>query len=292
MQKITPFLWFNNNVEEAVNFYTAAFKNSKIVSMHRAGNGLPGEKGQVFTATFRLADHEFYALNGGPKYSFTPAVSFMVNCETKEETDDLWKNLSEDGMVLMPLSKYPFSEKFGWVQDKFGLSWQLNFTGSQQKITPFLMFVKEQNGKAEEAINFYTSLFQNSDILRMARYEAGEMGTEGTLKHAAFSLAGEAFMAMDSSMEHHFTFTPAISFFVNCKTQEEVDFFWEKLSEGGREDRCGWLADKYGVSWQIIPDTLGKLMYDSDRVKSKRVMDAMLKMDKIDIKGLQEAYDH
>jgi predicted 3-demethylubiquinone-9 3-methyltransferase (glyoxalase superfamily) len=291
MQKITPFLWFNNNVEGAVNFYTSIFKNSSVVSMHRAGPALPGEKGKVFTATFHLADQEFYALNGGPMYKFTPAISFFVNCETQEEIDNLWDKLREGGMVLMPLSKYPFSEKFGWVQDQFGISWQLNLTGHQQKISPFLLFVKEQHGNAEEAMRFYTSLFKNANILRIAHFEAGERGAEGTVKHGAFSLDGVEMMAMDSNMEHAFTFTPALSFFVNCTSQEEVDFFWDKLSEGGKKDRCGWLVDKYGVSWQIIPDTLGKLMYDKDPVKSKRVMDAMMKMNKLEIKGLQEAYD-
>jgi len=290
-QKIIPFLWFDGKVEDAVNFYTSTFKNGKILSMHRAGNGMPGEKGDVFTSTFQLAGLEFYALNGGPQFKFTPAISFFVNCETGEEIDSLWKKLSEGGMALMPLDKYLFSQKFGWIQDKFGLSWQLNFTGSEQKITPFLMFVKEQNGKAEEAMNLYTSLFKNSSILRVSHYGAGERGTEGTVNHAAFSLEGEQFMAMDSNMDHQFTFTPATSFFVNCYTQEEVDFFWEKLSEGGKKDRCGWLVDKCGVSWQIVPTALGKLMYDKDPVKSARVMQAMMKMDKLIIKDLEEAYN-
>lgn len=291
MQKITPFLWFNNNVKEAINFYTSAFTNSKIISMHRAGNGIPGENGSVFSATFQLAGKEFYALNGGPKFSFTPSISFMVNCEKQEEIEDLWNKLSEGGMILMPLNKYPFSEKFGWVQDKFGLSWQLNLTSGKQAIIPFLMFANEQQGKAEEAINLYRSLFKNSGILRIAHYSAGEPGDEGTVKHAAFTLDGIEFMAMDSNQKHSFNFTPAISFFVNCHTQEEVDYFWDKLSEGGKEEMCGWLKDKYGISWQIIPDTLGKLMYSSEPVKSKRVMDAMMKMKKIVIKDLQDAYD-
>ena len=292
MQKITPFLWFNNNVEEAVNFYTSVFKNSKIGKMNRSpGDGTTGQAGKVFMATFQLAGQEFYALNGGPMFSFTPAISFYVNCETQEETDELWGKLGDGGQVFMPLNKYPFSEKYGWVQDKFGLSWQLNFTGAGQTITPLLMFVKEQNGKAEEAMKFYVSLFKNSEVLMVSHYRAGQGGTEGTVNHGSFSLDGVPFMAMDSSGDHKFTFTPATSFFVSCTMQEEIDFFWEKLSEGGRKDRCGWLSDKYGVSWQIIPTALGELMYVKDPVKSKRVMQAMMKMNKIEIKGLQEAYD-
>jgi len=291
MQKITPFLWFNDNLEEAMNFYTSIFKNSKVVDVRRSGDGMPGEKGKIFTATFQLQGQEFYALNGGPHFMFTPAISFFVNCETPEEIDALWKKLGESGIVFMELNKYPFCEKFGWVQDKFGISWQLNLTHTKQKITPFLMFVKEQQGKAEEAINFYTSLFKNSEILRVAHYGVGEGGAVGTVKHAAFLLNGNEFMAMDSNREHPFTFTPAISFFVDCKTQDEVDYFWDKLSRGGRTDRCGWLTDKYGVSWQIIPSALGELLGDPDPTKAKRVMDAMLKMTKIQIKGLKEAYE-
>ncbi len=289
MQKIIPFLWFNDNAEDAVNFYTSIFKDAKVTGMNRSGEVLPGEKGKLFTATFQLAGQGFYALNGGPMFSFTPAVSLFVNCETEQEIDELWKKLSQEGKILMELSKYPFSEKFGWVQDKFGLSWQLNLTHTSQKVTPFLMFVKEQNGKAEEAIHFYNSVFQHSDIVGIARYGPGQGGEEGTIVHAEFTLDGQSFMAMDSNGDHAFSFTPALSFFVNCTTQEEVDYFWEKLSEGGGKDRCGWIWDKYGVSWQIVPTILGELLYHSDPLRAKRVMQAMLKMTKLNIKELQEA---
>jgi predicted 3-demethylubiquinone-9 3-methyltransferase (glyoxalase superfamily) len=290
MQKINPFLWFNGNVEEAVNFYAGAFSNSEIVSMHRAGSGLPGEKGKVFTATFRLLGFEFYALDGGPMYGFTPAISFFINCETIAETNELWQKLGDGGKELMPLGKYPFSEQFGWVQDKFGLSWQINLDKSKVKIAPFLMHISEKEGKAEEAIRLYTSLFKNSEILGIEYRGPGEEGIEGSVKRSSFILDGVNFRAFDSNTGHKFGFTPAISFFVKCQTQEEVDFFWEKLSEGGRKDRCGWLTDKFGVSWQIIPDALMQLLYDKNPAKSKSVMDAMMKMTKIEIKGLEEAW--
>lgn len=191
----------------------------------------------------------------------------------------------------MELDKYPFSEKFGWVEDKFGISWQLMLAGQTQKITPFLMFVGEQQGKAEEALNFYTSLFKDSGLNRIERYGPGGPEVEGTVVHAAFSLNGQEFMAMDSSGEHHFTFTPAISFFVNCQTQAEVDTLWEKLTDGGEEQPCGWLKDKYGVSWQIIPSILSELLSDPDPAKSQNVMKAMFQMKKIDIKALKQAYE-
>ncbi len=154
-----------------------------------------------------------------------------------------------------------------------------------QKITPFLWF----DSKAEEAMNFYLSIFKNSKVGRVTRYGEGGPGPKGTVMSATFQLEGQEFMALNGGPQ--FTFTPAISFFVNCETQQEVDELWEKLSESGRKERCGWLKDKYGLSWQIIPSALGKMLGDKDPEKSKRVMQAMLQMDKIDIKRLQEAYE-
>ena len=291
MQKITAFLWFDDNAEEAVNFYVSIFGNSKAGSVTRYGEAGPGLKGTVLTVQFELEGQEFTALNGGPHFKFTPAVSFYVACETTQEVDKLWEKLSEGGTVLMPLDKYPFSEKFGWVADKFGLSWQLNLANFAQKITPCLMFVGEQNGKAEEAMNFYVSQFKDSSIDRIERYAAGEGGTEGKVKHGVFSLVEQKFIAMDGGTEHPFTFNEAISFVVNCKTQQEVDEFWYKLSEGGQESQCGWLKDKFGLSWQVVPTVLIEMLQDKDPEKANRVMEAVLKMTKIDIATLQRAYD-
>jgi len=156
-----------------------------------------------------------------------------------------------------------------------------------QKISPFLWF----DDKAEEAVNFYTSIFKNSKIRSVIRY--GKEGAavsgrpEGTAMTVTFELEGQEFIALNGGP--HFTFSPAISFFVNCKTQQEVDELWEKFSAGGEKQRCGWLKDKYGVSWQIVPTVLGELLQDKDAEKSKRVMTAMLQMDKIDIAGLKQA---
>jgi predicted 3-demethylubiquinone-9 3-methyltransferase (glyoxalase superfamily) len=154
-----------------------------------------------------------------------------------------------------------------------------------QKITPFLWF----DGKAEEAANFYVSLFKNSKVGRVTRYGEGGPGPKGTVMSVTFQLEGQEFFALNGGPQ--FKFTPAISFFVNCEAQPEIDELWEKLSEGGRKDRCGWLQDKFGLSWQIVPSILGKLLGDKDAEKAKRVMQAMLQMDKLDIARLQQAYD-
>jgi predicted 3-demethylubiquinone-9 3-methyltransferase (glyoxalase superfamily) len=154
-----------------------------------------------------------------------------------------------------------------------------------QKITPFLWF----DGKAEEAAKFYTSVFKNSKMGQIRRFGEAGPGPKGSAMSATFELEGQEFTALNGGPQ--FTFTPAISFFVNCETQEEVDEFWDKLSEGGKKNRCGWLQDKFGVSWQIVPTALGKLLSDPDPEKSSRVMKAMLQMDKLDIRGLREAYE-
>ncbi len=290
MEKITPFLWYDDKAEEAANFYTSIFKNSRVLTTTRYGESGPGPKGTVMTVAFELDGRQFAALNGGPLYSFTPAISFFVKCETQEEIETLWGNLSGDGTVLMDLAEYPFSAKFGWVMDRFGVSWQLNLSGTAQAIDPFLMFVGEQHGRAEEAMRFYVATFNNSRIIETALYGRDDPEPEGTVKHAVFSLDGREFMVSENSLDHAFTFTPATSFFVQCETQIEIDTMWEKLSEGSEKGRCGWLTDKFGVSWQVIPSVLGELLHDPDPQKSERVMDAMLKMDKLDIATLKEAH--
>ena len=154
-----------------------------------------------------------------------------------------------------------------------------------QKIVPFLWF----NGNAEEAMNFYVATFKNSQVGRVSRYGDAGPGPKGSVMSCTFQLEGQDFYALNGGPQ--FSFTPAISLFVNCETQQEVDQLWEQLSAGGSKDQCGWLKDKFGVSWQIVPTVLGKLLGDKDPAKANRVMQAMMKMKKLDIKGLQQAYD-
>lgn len=298
MQKITPFLWFDDNAEEAVNFYTSIFKNSKIGRVSRYDEAAAAASGRaagsVMTASFRLNGQEFIALNGGPHFKFNPSISFFVILEDEGELDALWEKLGDGGMTLMELQKYDWSEKYGWVQDKFGLSWQVSLGKKEdvgQFITPSLLFVGEQHGRAEDAVRFYTSVFDDSEIVGILRYAAEEHEPEGAVKHAQFKLSGEVFMATDSSFDHQFSFNEAISFMVNCETQEEVDYFWEGLSAAPEAEQCGWLKDKFGVSWQIVPTLLGELMSDPDPEKSQRVMQAMLQMKKLDIAELKKAYE-
>jgi predicted 3-demethylubiquinone-9 3-methyltransferase (glyoxalase superfamily) len=298
-QTITPFLWFNDNAETAVNFYTSLFKNSAILKMIRYGDKgaeiAARPEGSVMTVDFQLEGQAFAAINGGPIFEINPAISFFVSCDTPQEIDILWERLSDGGTVMMELDNYPFSEKYGWIQDRFGVSWQLILQGRAQKIAPCFMFAGVQHKKAEEALNFYVSVFADavvptgrSEIMYQEHYKAGQ-GPEGAVVHSRFTLGGLEFVAMDSHMQQDINFSPAVSLAVNCETQEEIDYYWDRLTEGGdvSAQQCGWLQDKYGVSWQVVPSIIGSLM--SDPIKSQRVMQALFPMKKLDIETLINA---
>ncbi|KON76425.1 VOC family protein [Leptospira kirschneri] len=284
MQKITPFLMFDNNLGEALKLYASTFSDWKLLSQNQTGD-------MVMSATFAISGKEILSFNGGPHFKFTPAISFFLSCQTSKEVEKIWASLSQEGIVLMELQEYPFSEKFGWLQDKFGVSWQVHLSKEGNDLVPFLMFVGKQHGKAEEAIRFYTSRFPNSKIKDIQRYAKYQGEKEGTVQRSVFSIAGQDLMAIDSGLDHTFTFSEAYSFFVKCETQAEIDEYWEKLSFQGEKQKCGWVKDQFGVSWQIIPLILGDYLQDKDPKKSQRVLQAMLQMDKIDIAKLKRAYD-
>jgi predicted 3-demethylubiquinone-9 3-methyltransferase (glyoxalase superfamily) len=265
MQKIIPHLWFDQEAEEAGEFYMSLFEGSKLKNKTILNNT---PSGTVEMLTIELAGQEFMLLSGGPFFKFTPAVSFVIACRSAEEVERLWEKFMENGTALMPLGTYPFSEKFGWVMDQYGLSWQVMYIVDveiMQKITPSLMFVGDQCGKAEEAIRFYASIFNHSKVGNIQRYGENDAPDQAnTVQHADFTLENLAFAAMDSAYPHGFTFNEAISFIVSCDTQEEIDYFWEKLSAFPEAEQCGWLKDKFGFSWQITPAIMNDLMQDQD----------------------------
>lgn len=296
MQKITPHLWFDKEAKEAAGFYASVFPNSKVTNVTTIHDTPSGDCDIV---SFTLAGQSFMAISAGPIFKFTPAVSFLVACTSKEEVDALWAKLSAGGTALMELGTYPFSERYGWTKDKYGLSWQVMHMGARpitQKITPTLMFVGGVCGKAEEAINLYTSVFPfdpaqgKSSIGNIMRYDASAApDKEGTITHAGFTLFGQAFAAMDSAHKHEFAFNEAISFIVHCDTQEEIDAYWGKLSAVPTSEQCGWLKDKFGVSWQIVPTVMDAMMASGDKEKVARVTAAFMQMKKFDIAALQKA---
>jgi predicted 3-demethylubiquinone-9 3-methyltransferase (glyoxalase superfamily) len=297
MTRFTTHLWFDREAREAADFYTSAFgasngKNSAVKDTTTL-NDTPS--GSVELVTIELAGQPFSLISAGPLFKFNPSVSFLVACASKEEVDALWEKLSKGGTPLMPLGAYPFSERYGWTQDRYGLSWQVMFAGGRpvpQKITPMLLFVGEVSGKAEEAIHFYASVFHHSKIGDIFRYGRGEdPEKEGTIKFGPFTLDGQHFAAMDSARGHNFHFNEAISFMVYCDTQDEIDYYWEKLSAVPAAEQCGWLKDRFGLSWQILPRMMETVFKDKNQRKLAQVTQAFLKMKKFDIEALRRAYE-
>lgn len=290
MQKIVPHLWFDKEAKEATAFYTTLFKDSKVEHITTITDTPSGDCDIV---TFKLAGQDFMAISAGPYFKFNPSISLFVVFDNEKEIEEVWNKLIDGGKALMEYNTYPWAQKYGWLQDKYGLSWQLSWSDNhkmEQKITPLLMFTKQFAGKAKEAIVDYTSIFSNSKIDMEIPYEKGDGDVEGYIKHARFRLKGQHFMAMDSSGPHEFIFNEAISLIVNCDTQEEIDHYWEKLSADPESEQCGWLKDKYGVSWQIVPTRMNEMMTEGTKEQIDRVTQAFLKMKKFDIKTLEEAY--
>jgi predicted 3-demethylubiquinone-9 3-methyltransferase (glyoxalase superfamily) len=298
MQKISPFLWFDTQAEEAAKFYTSVFRNSRMESVTKyndaSANASGMKPGSVMTASFEIEGYKFTALNGGPVFKINPSVSFFVHSKDEKEIDNLWKKLSEGGKTLMDLNKYDWSKKYGWVEDKFGVSWQLMLVENdfEQKIVPSFLFTGDAYGKANEAINYYTSIFREAKAGNIYKYGTDYPPNDpDALMYADFTLEGEKFAAMDGGGEHNFMFNEAISFAINCDDQKELDHYWNRLSEGGnpKAQMCGWLKDRYGISWQIVPSILPKLLNNGK--KSQKVMEHLLKMKKLDIAELQKVYE-
>lgn len=292
MQRIVPHLWYDKEAKAAVLFYTSLFGQSKILDVTVIEDTPSGDAESV---SFELAGQQFEAISAGPYFKFNPSISLMVACYSKEEVDTKWKALSEGGTELMPLGEYPFSEWYGWIQDRYGLSWQLMLIDNGQtgqKIIPNLLFSNESCGKAEEAVRYYTEVFENSELGTISRYKEGEAESpKAKINYAAFNLDGMAFSAMDNGFDVNFGFNEAFSLIVNCEDQKEIDYFWDKLSAVPEAEQCGWVKDKFGVSWQIVPTIMGEMMKSGDREKVQRVTEAFLKMKKFDLEALQKAYD-
>ncbi len=301
MPKITPHLWFDKEAKEAAGFYMSIFPDSGITNITTI-HEVPTPTGDSDIVSFELNGHPFMAINAGPLFKFNPSISFIVNFDPSRDKnagknlDVLWTKLSEDGTALMPLGTYPFSKRYGWIQDKYGLSWQLilsNPEGEQRPaIVPSLMFTGAVAGRAEEAVSFYLSVFKSSKRGVVARYNKGqEPDKEGTILFSDFMLEGQWFAAMDSAREHKFAFNEAISLLIPCGTQEEIDYYWEKLSADPKAEQCGWLKDKYGLSWQVWPTVMGEMMTKGTPGQIARVTKTFLPMKKFDIAALRRAYE-
>lgn len=289
MQKIVPHLWYDKEAKEAASFYVSLFESSKLLNV----NVLNSPSGEAELVSFELAGLQFQAISAGPYFKFNPSISLMVACESVEEVNAKWEALSEGGTELMALGEYPFNKRYGWIQDRYGLSWQLMLTDNNQraqKIAPSLLFSGDSCGKTEEALVFYTEIFADSVIDFISEYKPGEAATpKAKINYAAFKLAGMNFSAMDNGYEVDFNFNEAFSLIVNCKDQKEIDYFWDRLSAVPEAEQCGWVKDRYGVSWQIVPDSMDEILSNGTKDEIQRIQKELLKMKKIDIEALEKA---
>jgi predicted 3-demethylubiquinone-9 3-methyltransferase (glyoxalase superfamily) len=294
---IVPCLWFDDEAEQAARFYTETFPNARVMTVSHYPESFdnPGGKprGSVLTVEFEVDGQCFTALNGGPQFVINPSLSFFVHVDDSQEAGRIFSVLADGGEALMPLDAHPWSECYGWVKDRFGVSWQV-ITGQRGPgngtIAPCLMFAGAQNGKAAEAMRTYAGIFPAGQIDRIERYAAGE-GPEGRVKHGRFVIARQEMIAMDSHIGHGITFNEAVSLQVRCRDQNEVDRYWAALSEGGEEGPCGWLKDRFGVSWQIVPSKISDWMSSQDVAARERAFQAILGMKKLDLAALQAAFE-
>lgn len=277
MTSIYPCFWFDQQASEAFEFYHNVFPGSKIQSQN------------AMVTTIDLLGIRLMALNGGPKYKISPAISLFVYTGDALEIDRLYHALSQGGMVRIPLGEYPWSPRYAWVEDRFGVNWQLDVDpiNNPQKVVPALLFTNEKRGLVKAAIDHYASIFPISRILMESPFPPEAGMSENALLFAQIKINGFILNAMSSWEDHTYTFSPGNSLVVECQNQEEIDHYWENLGRGGRYDRCGWLVDRFGVSWQIVPTILPALMQDPTR--GPRVVEAFLKMQKFDIQTLLDA---
>ncbi|WP_277630937.1 VOC family protein [Atopococcus tabaci] len=288
-------MWSDTQAREAVEFYTTTMDNSRITSV-QVMKDTPG--GDSTSVGFELAEQPFMAISAGPYFKLNPSISLMVLCDTKEEIDRLWLALSEGGKELMPLQEYPFSRRYGWIVDRFGLTWQLDWTEEpiEQKIVPTFLFSNEASGKVEDAMKFYTEVIPNSKIEDVYPYEEGESeNPNAKVQFASFRLNGMQFYAMDNGMntsgDENLNFNEAFSLMIPCEGQKEIDYFWDKMSAVPEAEQCGWIKDKFGVSWQIAPDNLEELLSTGTPEQINNVVQTFLPMKKLDIATLEQAWN-
>lgn len=293
MQMIIPHLWFDKEASEAAGWYVSLFKNSGIINVATLPDTPSGDAELV---DFKLANLRMMAISAGPYFKFNPSISLMVACCDEEEVNRLYGQLSMGGTDLMPLGEYPFSKRYAWVQDRYGLSWQLILAeGTEgmeehQKIRPSLLFSKNACGKAENAIDYYVSIFKESEKGFTNHYAVGEAAdARAKINYAEFMIGETQLVAMDNGLGGDFDFNEAFSLMVMCENQEEIDYYWNKLSFVPEAEQCGWVKDQFGLSWQISAVNMDDVFMKGSGEEINRVMQAVLKMKKFDLSELEKA---
>lgn len=297
MQKIKPHLWFDSEAEAAVDFYISVFGGKKLDIARFTEAGFEHHQrpaGSVMTVEFEIRDYRIVALNGGPVFKLNPSLSLMLNFADKAGVDEAYRQLSVGGQDLMPLDAYDFSERYAWVQDRFGMSWQLMHDAGNDapRILPAMLFVGSQYGRVREALEHYTSLFPDSSVGIVFPYGPNKApDKEEAVAYSDFQLAGQTFVAMESAHDHRFQFDEAFSFVVECKDQKEIDEYWNSLSSNPNGGQCGWTRDRFGFAWQIVPEGIDRFFGSEDQAAAERAMNALLTMKKIDMSELEQAYN-
>lgn len=293
--RITPCIWTGDHAEAAAALYTATLPDARVTATSRyptdRDNPAGKPRGAVITMELDVAGQRLTLLDGGPRFRPNPSVSFFVQVD-EADARRIFAALADGGRALMPLGAYPWSPCYGWVADRFGVSWQImSGAGALARavIEPALTFVGPVHGRAGEAIEAYSTMFPGGSIDHVERYTAAE-GPAGTVKHARFTVAGQPMIAMDGPGAHPFRFDEGVSFQLRCADQAELDQAWAALTAGGKPGPCGWLTDRFGVSWQVIPDRLGAWMSGADPAASGRAFAAMMTMSKLDLAALERAY--
>ncbi len=295
---IIPHLWFDKDAVEAARFYADAFRDA---SVEHVGQIRDTPSGDCDVVEFTLMGTRFMAISAGPYFTPTPAISFMVNFDPSRgqdaaQLDALWARLAEGGKVLMELGEYPFSKRYGWVEDRYGFSWQLILTDPagdpRPAIVPSLLFTGGQKGRAGQAIDLYTKAFRDAARGQTVPYPAGMIPDgDGMLMFADFRIGGQWFAAMDSVEDHVHAFNEAISLLVECDDQSEMNRLSDALSAVPESEQCGWLKDRFGVSWQITPAALQTMMREGSPEQVDLVTQAFLPMKRLDVDAIRAAYE-
>ena len=276
MQKIVPSLWFDHVAAEAANFYAEVLPGATVTDTQYYPMEGPLDFQQEFagkelTVEFEVQGYRFVAINAGPEFRVNPSVSFMLNLDpsrderAREHLDGVWAALSDGGAELMTLGEYEFSPHYGWIQDRFGVSWQLILTDAAGEPRPFvipnLLFGGSAQNRAGEAMEYYTSVFEGARTGDVWRYpDAVGPAPAGSIMFGELNLFGQWFALMDSAVEQDFTFNPGVSLMLQCQDQEELDRYWHELSAVPEAEQCGWLVDRFGLSWQVVPANMSELM--------------------------------
>lgn len=303
--KVVPHLWFDAQAVAAAAFYADVFPDSAVNHTARLVDTPAGDCDLV---SFTVWGMPFEAISGGPMFSINPSISFIVNfdplrwgegdaakSEAMAALDAIWARLIEGGKALMPLDTYPFSERYGWVEDKYGVSWQLMLTQPEgdprPPIVPTMLFTGDNYGKAEAARSCYLSVFKHSTPGSLVHYGEGQPPHQaGTVMFSDMALGDMWLAMMDAPGTHDFSFNEGVSLIVYCEDQAEVDHYWDSLIADPDSGQCGWLKDAWGVSWQMVPSAMHAMLYDSTPAQIDRVMRTAFTQKKFDIAALEAAF--